>query len=142
MPSIKTILRLAAIQAVFLLTLGISTQVSAQAAGGQNFVPNQHPIDLLQPLDDTTTSIQVTNGQPFEAFRKFFDISWPWIIGCAAGIAVLWALVGGIQIMLSGSDSGMRDSGKEKFISALVGLLLIGLSGLILEIINPIGFVQ
>lgn len=93
-------------------------------------------------MDDRTTQISPTTGDPFESFKKFFDISWPLIIGTSAGVALLWALVAGIEIMLSGSDSGMRDSGKNHLYSAIAGLLLIGLAGMILEILNPIFFNQ
>lgn len=101
-----------------------------------------HPIWLLQPLDDKTKEISPTSGKPFQTLQEYFGISWPWIIGSAAGIAVLWAIVGGMEIMLSGSDSGMRDRGKGRFINAIVGLLVIGLSGMILEILNPVFFQQ
>jgi len=86
--------------------------------------------------------IKPTSGKPFLAFEEYFRISWPWIIGCAAGIAVFWALFGGIEIMISGSDSGLRDKGKDRFINALTGLLVIGLSGMILETLNPVFFGQ
>jgi hypothetical protein len=128
------------LQAVFALTFGWRAVVYAQGAGP--LIPNEHPINLLAPLDDNPDPITTTSGRPFEALYAYFERSWPWIIGSAAGIAVLWAIFGGIEIMLSGSDSGMRDRGKDRFKNALAGLLLIGLSGLILQILNPIGFTQ
>lgn len=110
--------------------------------GEQPLVACDHPIWLLQPLDDQTMDITPTSGKPFKTLELYFNTSWPWILTCAAGIAVLYAIVGGIQIMLSGSDSGMREQGKGRFMNALAGLLLIGLSGMILEILNPIFFTQ
>jgi hypothetical protein len=101
-----------------------------------------NPIWLLQPLNDSTYEIQPINGDPFGAFKQYFGITWPWIIGSAAGIAVLWALVAGIEIMLSGGDSGKREKGKDHLLSALAGLLLIGLSGMILQILNPVYYMQ
>ena len=44
--------------------------------------------------------------------------------------------------MLSGSDAGARGAGKERLMWALAGLLMIGLSGMILEILNPLFFRQ
>lgn len=121
----------------------VSDPASCKAAfGDQPLVACDHPIWLLQPLDDKTMEISPTSGKPFQALQEYFGISWPWIIGSAAGIAVLWAIIGGIEIMLSGSDSGMRDRGKGRFINAIAGLLVIGLSGMILEILNPIFFQQ
>lgn len=126
-------------QAIFLVVFTCAFTAHAQ---NNPLIPAKHPINLLQPLDDTTTQITPQNGDPFETFRIFFDISWPLIIGTAAGVAVLWALVAGIEIMLSGSNSGMRDSGKNHLYSAIAGLLLIGLAGMILQILNPIFFTQ
>lgn len=114
----------------------------AAAFPGRSLVVCNTPIWLLQPLDNSSAPISATGGQPFQAFSTYFTRSWPWVIGSAAGIAVLQALVGSIQIMMSGSDSGMRDAGKSRLLWALAGLLLIGLSGLILEIINPIFYHQ
>jgi hypothetical protein len=41
-------------------------------------------------------------------------------------------------VMLSGSDSGMRENGKGKIMWALAGLLMVGLAGFILRSLNPI----
>lgn len=127
-------------QATALALFTWRTATYAQAGGP--LLPSRHPINLLEPLDDTTTQITPTTGQPFEVFKQYFDISWPLIIGSAAGIAVLWAIVAGIEIMLSGSDTGMRDRGKNHLYSAIAGLLLVGLSGMILQILNPLFFTQ
>lgn len=167
MISPKSLLRQIGLQAVIVLTFGWRTAVSAQnntyctcvadtcksgacdyKGCAENFPEGyllgcNHPINLLAPLNDVPgSSITTTSGQPFEAFKAYFNIAWPWLLGCAAGVAVFWALIGGIEIMLSGSDTGLRDRGKGRFLSALAGLLIIGLSGLILQILNPIGFTQ
>lgn len=114
----------------------------AEAFPGSGLMMCDHPIWLLQPLnDDPLTPISPTTGQPFQAFNDYFERSWYWIIGSAAGIAVLWAIFAGIEIMLSGGGT-MRDKGKEHLLSALAGLLLIGLAGMILQILNPTYYVQ
>jgi hypothetical protein len=100
-------------------------------------------LPLLQPLDDNTGFLTTMNANDaMEAFINYFNLSWPWVIGTAAGIAVLQALVGGVQIMMSGSDSGARGEGKNRLMWALAGLLMIGLSGMFLEILNPLYFRQ
>lgn len=98
------------------------------------------PLNLLQPLDDSTDRLQPEPG--IDIFFTYFNISWPLIVGSAAGVGVLQALYGGIQIMLSGSDTGRLEEGKSRLLWALAGLLMIGLSGMILETLNPIFFVQ
>jgi hypothetical protein len=107
---------------------------------GEPFVIKTHPIRLFQPPDDTTTTLNPRPG--IDTFFEYFNLAWPWVLGSAAGIAVLQALVGGIQIMLSGSDSGARESGKSRLMWALAGLLMIGLSGMILETLNPLFYNQ
>ncbi len=100
-------------------------------------------LPLLQPLDDSTGFLTTNNANDaMEAFINYFNLSWPWVIGTAAGIAVLQALVGGVQIMMSGADSGARSEGKSRLMWALAGLLMIGLSGMFLEILNPLYFRQ
>ncbi len=112
------------------------TCVPTSTTGGKPLLIPKGNLRLLQPLDDTTTSLPPSAG--ILIFFVYFDIAWPWILGIAAGVGVLQALVGGVQIMLSGSDSGMRESGKGKIMWALAGLLMVGLAGFILRSINPL----
>lgn len=91
---------------------------------------------LLQPLDDMTYWLEPSDG--ITIFFTYFNMSWPWILGVAAGVGVLQALIGGVEIMLSGQDGGMRDTGKTKIMWALAGLLMVGLAGFILRSLNPL----
>ncbi|UPA22225.1 pilin [Candidatus Peribacteria bacterium] len=91
---------------------------------------------LLQPLDDATRWLDASPG--IDIFFTYFNMSWPWVLGVAAGVGVLQALIGGVEIMLSGSDSGMRENGKSKIMWALAGMLMVGLAGFILRSLNPI----
>lgn len=104
------------------------------------FLYTNTPIRLLQPPDDATYTLPSEPG--LGTFFTYFNLAWPWIIGTAAGIAVLQALIGGMQMMLSGGDSGKTEEGKSKLMWAIAGLLLIGLSGVILETINPLFYRQ
>ena len=49
---------------------------------------------------------------------------------------------GGLQIVISNGDSGAIDAGKKRFMHSTIGLILLLLAGVILEFINPIGFVN
>lgn len=99
------------------------------------------PLKLLEPLDGSDErSLEPEPG--IDIFFTYFNMSWPLIVGSAAGIGVLQSLYGGIQIMLSGSDSGRLEEGKSRLLWALAGLIMIGLSGMILETLNPVFFVQ
>lgn len=126
---------------LFLACLHTDALAQGNADGTKPFKFQQTPIKLLEPLDDAGTStIPAQSG--LGVFFTYFNLGWPIVVGSAAGIGVLQALVGGIQIMLSGNDSGKREEGKTRMLWALAGLLLIGLSGLILEVLNPLAFTQ
>jgi len=95
--------------------------------------PNTNLI-LLQPLDDSTKSLSAKPG--IQIFFDYFNLSWPWILGVSAGLAVLQAMVGGMMMM---SPDG-KQAGKERMTYATAGLLIIALAGMILSTINPLFF--
>ena len=90
-------------------------------------------IQLMQPLDDETDTLEVS-PEPLQTFFDYFNMSWPWLLGVASGIAVLQAVWGGILIMTSMD----HDGGKEKIEWALGGMVMIALAGFILRFLNPI----
>lgn len=75
-------------------------------------------------------------------FYKYFNLLWPYLIGSAAGIAVLMAVVGGLQIIMSGGDQGKRQEGIDRFKNAIMGLLMALFAGLILRTLNPSFYVS
>lgn len=95
--------------------------------------PDANSILLLQPLDDETKNLNVS-PEPLQVFFDYFNMSWPWLLGVASGIAVLQAIYGGVLIMLSGGDI---DEGKTKIQWALGGMVMIALAGFILRFLNP-----
>lgn len=117
--------------------LGVAVRAAAQEGQGNLFMPNNRPLQLLQPLGQTD-QYQAMPGISI-AFAYFND-AWPWIIGVAAGIAVLQALVGGVQIMMSGS-SEKAEEGKTRLMWALAGLLMIAFAGFALRLLNNVFFV-
>jgi hypothetical protein len=102
--------------------------------GGGLGMPNRD-MPLLQPLDDSTYSLAPAPG--IFIFFNYFNLMWPWVLGSAAGIGLLQALIGGIQIMISGSSSA-SEAGKTRIMWAMAGLLMVGLAGFILRSINPV----
>lgn len=93
-------------------------------------------LHLLAPLDDATNNLPVSDV-PLETFFHYFNMSWPWLIGVASGIAVLQAVWGGVLIMTSFD----RDGGKSKVEWALGGMVIIALVGFILRFLNSIFYV-
>lgn len=94
-------------------------------------------IQLLRPLDGSSGTIRV-GGAPLEAFFTYFNMAWPWLLGIASGIAVLQAVIGGVQIMTSGGDI---EAGKTRIQWALGGMIMIALAGFILRFLNSIFYV-
>ncbi|MBI5155761.1 hypothetical protein HZA45_00650, partial [Candidatus Peregrinibacteria bacterium] len=67
----------------------------------------------------------------------YFNLTFPWLLGIAAGVSILQAIAGGIQIMMSGG-SEQKSAGESRLTWALIGLVLVGLTGFILRVLNPI----
>lgn len=96
--------------------------------------PAYDNIYLLQPLDDGDNEL---SGDGIEIFFEYFNRAWPWLLGSAGGVAVLQAIIGGVQIMTS-SGGGGKSEGVERMQWAIAGLVMLVLAGLILRTINPI----
>lgn len=110
------------------LILSTSERVHAQDQG----------IKLLEPIGNVDR-IDV-QGHPLAAFGNYFDLLYPWIVGMAAGIAILNALWGAQMIVSAGGDQGAYDGGKKRLLVSLGGLLIVLLSPTILNAINPTFF--
>lgn len=115
----------------------------ACTADGKNLIRRRTGIYLLEPLFNQgnpeipdATNVQAQQG--IDIIYKYFRASWPYISGVATGIGVLQALIGGIEIMLSGGDSGRRQSGITRLLWSIGGLMLILLTGFILRVLNPL----
>ncbi len=128
-----------------------SSEAAGTAKPGRNMVrPRRNGIILIEPIErgspllervdpnDANSAMQLPTSPGIKVVFDYFNMAWPWLLGVAAGFAVLQALVGGIQIMLSGGDSGKREAGQTRLLWALAGMLLVGLSGFILRTLNPL----
>lgn len=104
------------------------------------FAQQQRGIKLLEPIGNVR-EICVAGG-PLAAFFMYFNALWPWLIGVGAGVAVLWAIIGALNIIMSGGDQTKRQEGIDYLLSALFGLGIILLAGVLLRMINPSFFVQ
>ena len=63
---------------------------------------------------------------------------WKIILSMGAALAVLQGIVAGFQIAYGGQAS--LDQAKSRVTWAVIGLLMLMLSGVLLTFINPIGF--
>ena len=92
-------------------------------------------ICFLEPIATGLENYYPTG--PMDAFFWYFNNLWPWILGVSAGIAILWFILGCLEIILSGGDQGSRSKGIERIKWAIFGILIIGFSSLILGMLNP-----
>lgn len=93
-------------------------------------------LPLLEPLG----SQRSFSPQPgISIFFLYFNDVWPWVIGIAAGVAVLQALVGGVQIMMSGSEDKAAE-GKSRLTWAMGGIVVVAFAGFFLRLLNNIFF--
>ncbi|MDB4978619.1 MAG: hypothetical protein JWM56_805 [Candidatus Peribacteria bacterium] len=115
--------------------LGLQMQL-AYAAGPCPDKKGEPAIRFLVPIGAPCVYPSEANG-PLGLFEWYFNQIYPWFIGLAAGIALLYTVIGGLQIIYSGGDSGARQKGVEKLTTALFGLLMIIFSSIILQSLNP-----
>ncbi|TSC79340.1 MAG: hypothetical protein G01um101425_620 [Candidatus Peregrinibacteria bacterium Gr01-1014_25] len=101
-------------------------------AAGNLVIPKDKSLRLLQPLGAKTT---VDPQAGLGVFWTYVNDIWPWVLGIAAGIALLHAMAAGVQIMFSGSSEKAAE-GKERLFWALGGLLLIFFAAFILNLLN------
>ncbi len=102
-------------------------------AAGPNCPPGT--IKLLEPIGGVSC-LPVGTG-PLGAFYTYFNFLFPWLVGVCAGLAILWGVLGGAQMIFNAGEQGKYDEGKQKLMNAMIGLLLIIFSAMILNFLNP-----
>jgi len=107
---------------------------SCRAAGTFSIssVETSKPISFV-PLQGIKGFIET--GQEKD-IAGFLNSAFRFGVGAAAVLAVLMIILGGFEYMTSDAP-GMKSDGKEKIAGAILGIVIILLSGLILSIINP-----
>lgn len=101
---------------------------------------SEKSLCILEPIPGGATVVE-PGGAPLQIFYNYVNGGlWQWAFRIGVAIAVLNGTFGGLQIVMSNGDSGKVDAGKMRFIASTIGLVMLLLSGVILEFINPIGF--
>ncbi|MEI8230594.1 MAG: pilin [Candidatus Peregrinibacteria bacterium] len=94
-------------------------------------------IPLLEKIG-SLSNVPVTQG--FGTLLTYINDIADWLLLVAGGICVLWVLVGGMQMMLSGLDNSLQSKGKESMKWAIIGLVILLFSGFILRTLNSMFF--
>ena len=123
------------------IMLGAQVALAAPAGGqkGQQADPQvvRETVKLIEPIGGKE---EITIGSGFKTWLDYFEVAGVWLYTIAVGICVLWFLIGGIGIMVSGNDSGLRQSSIEKMKWSLIALLILTFSGTILRTLNNLFF--
>ncbi len=123
---------------LFVQTAHAACPVNQQPCG--SLCIDERQLCILEPVPGGR---QVVNpgGAPLQIFFDYINTGlWQWAFMMGVAIAILNGTIGGLRIVMSNGDSGKVDAGKTQFISSTIGLVMLLLSGVILEFINPIGF--
>lgn len=123
---------------LFVQTAHAACPVNQQPCG--SLCIDERQLCILEPVPGGR---QVVNpgGAPLQIFFDYINTGlWQWAFMMGVAVAILNGTIGGLRIVMSNGDSGKVDAGKTQFISSTIGLVMLLLSGVILEFINPIGF--
>lgn len=71
-----------------------------------------------------------------ESVSEFLGSIQGWLLGLVGGLAVLFIVYGGFLYMTSGGNKERIETAKKTLTYAILGLILVVLSGLILQIIS------
>ena len=108
-----------------MLTLGTATDAFAD-----------NKICFLQPLNRACYDPS-QDPSPLGLLGAYFNDFYPYIVGIAAGFALLMVIVGGVQVIYSGGNGPSRQQGLDRLRWAIIGLLMIVFSTIILQTLNP-----
>ncbi len=109
---------------------------STKAACGGTEV-NKKPIGFCLPAGQSTTKISFGGETKFENIGTFIKSMYRYTIWAAGILAAAMLIVAGFQWAASGGSSDAIGSAKNKIAGAISGLILLALSYVILNTVNP-----
>ena len=126
------------------ITVGPKSEAKLQNECNKN---GQEVQKKYQYDQDTTVIFTCNQVQVFfskggtSLLEGYIKTIYTWAASIVGLIAVAVIVVSGIQISVSGGDSGALTSAKERIVRSLLGIAILFLSGLILYTVNPNFFV-
>jgi hypothetical protein len=89
-------------------------------------------------VHDTKLTLSVPIGNvPITDLGGYIQAVYDFAIGAAAVFAAVMMMIGGLQYLTAGGDSGKVTAAKDRVTGALIGLVLVSAAYLILNTINP-----
>ncbi|MBN2096135.1 hypothetical protein JW752_01915 [Candidatus Peregrinibacteria bacterium] len=77
---------------------------------------------------------------PFGLLYNYLGLIYAYMSGLIIAVAILFVVIGGIQMSTAGGDPSKFDAGKSRIVKAVVGIILWFTASLILYTINPTFF--
>lgn len=92
------------------------------------FLLSAQSYELLAPIGSI---------ENVSSFATYLDSALIFGMGAGTGLAVLMVAAGGIQMIFAAGNPSKIGEGRERIKQAIWGLVILALSALILETINP-----
>lgn len=104
---------------------------------------NQSTVDLLEPFGSSSSVSVVcaTTSCIFGAWIGYYASAASWLFDVAVGICIIWMVVSGLRIIVSGDNTQLRDNAMSQMKASAFGLMLLIFAGPILRAINNVGFI-
>lgn len=127
---------------VLCITLLPSFALAQDAAPKDNATDNSRirllaPVDPEDPYFDVPEYSGEEGGYTIRIVEQYLAYIYPYLAMILIAISVLMTVVGSIEIMTAGGDSGKVTSGKDRILYAIIGLLMFLFASAILWTINP-----
>lgn len=114
---------------------GVTACIYALWFGGTVYPDERGPIQAV-----LTANPDRPYQGPFGLLYGYLSLVYGYMSGIIVGMAVLFVVIGGVQMTTSAGDTGRFDAGKSRIVKAIVGLILWFTASLILYTINPTFF--
>ncbi len=98
-------------------------------------------IDFDELITRATPNFALCNGQPCRV-ADVISALLPYIFGLAGFLILLYAIMGGYQIMNSKGDPKAMAQGRDKITYAVVGFIIMAVSYWILQLVGRIFDIQ
>lgn len=110
--------------------LTIPTLVSANNGGTNTGSPNQYINDVFQSLDVQTSTEADTKSNLLTKIKEWI----PFIMGIAAAILVIIAIIRGVTIALSGDSPQKRSEALKGVLFLILGAAVVGGAALLVSL--------
>jgi len=104
---------------------------------GPNPPANCTDITLLAPFPGQSSTISTRDKGAIEILGVYISQIFTFGMALIVIFAVIMIMFAGYEYMFAGGDSSKTDNAKSRIVQALLGIILVFLSALLLNIINP-----